>query len=62
METKTAAKKDTIVEELVRAGSILSRELDFKSLISTLVDQSMDITKSDISCLYLSGNSADSEN
>lgn len=47
------AKQDTIVEELVRAGSILSRELNFKSLISTLVDQSIDITKSDISCLYL---------
>ena len=54
METK----QNTIIEELVRAGSILSRELDFKSLISALVDQSIDITKSNISCLYLSGNSA----
>ncbi|NOY09575.1 MAG: PAS domain-containing protein [Spirochaetes bacterium] len=49
-------KKENVLEELVRAGSLLSRELEFKSLISTLVDQSLDITKSDISCLYISKN------
>ncbi len=46
--------KDSTLEELVRAGSLLTRELDFKALVATLVDQSRDITKSDISCLYIS--------
>ncbi len=48
-----ATKKSTF-EELVRAGSLLSREFDFKSLISTLVDQSLDISGSDLAALYLS--------
>ncbi|RKX84424.1 MAG: guanylate cyclase [Spirochaetes bacterium] len=61
MQAIKDVKKDTIIEELVRAGSILSRELDFKSLISTLVDQSLDITRSDISCLYLLDHAANGE-
>ena len=40
-------------DELIRAGSLLTRELDFKSLISVLVEQTIDISRSDLACLYL---------
>ncbi len=44
------------LEELTRAGELLTRELDFKKLLSRIVEQSIDITKSDMSCLYVSKN------
>lgn len=42
------------LEELTRAGELLTRELDFKLLVSRIVEQSIDITKSDMACLYVS--------
>ena len=42
-----------ILEELVRASSIMTKELDFKSLSRTLVEQTVDITGSDLGVLYL---------
>ncbi len=41
------------LEELARAGSLLTRELDFKTLLSVLVEQTLDITASDLAVLYL---------
>jgi len=41
------------LDELIRAGSLLARELNFKSLVSTLVEQTADITRSDLCALYL---------
>lgn len=49
MEVKAKSSMD----ELVRAGSLLSSDLDFKSLIAVLVEQAIDITRSDLACLYL---------
>ena len=46
-------KPETTLEEMVRAGSLLSEELGFKTRASVLVEQSLDITKSDLACLYL---------
>jgi adenylate cyclase len=43
------------LKELTRAGSQLTRQLDYQSLISIIVEQSLDITQSDLACLYLSG-------
>ena len=42
-----------ILEELVRASSIMTKELDFRSLSRTLVEQTVDITGSDLGVLYL---------
>jgi class 3 adenylate cyclase/PAS domain-containing protein len=47
-----AARKNT-ADELVRAGSLLAREFDFKNLVSTFVDQALDISGSDLAALYL---------
>ncbi|MBN1500363.1 MAG: PAS domain-containing protein [Spirochaetes bacterium] len=47
---------DQTLDELVRAGSILTAELDFKTLISVLVEQSQDISASSLSVLYLRKN------
>jgi adenylate cyclase len=41
------------LEELVRAGALLSRDMDFTSMASVLVEQSLDITRSDLACLYI---------
>lgn len=41
-----------VMDDLVRAGSLLSDNLDSKSIISVLVEQSLDVTKSDIACFY----------
>jgi len=43
-----------VLNELVRTGSILlSREMNYRELITALVEQSIDITRSDLSALYL---------
>ena len=44
------------LNELVRAGTLLSREIDFETLVSVLVEQSIDITHSDLASLYLHGD------
>jgi adenylate cyclase len=43
----------SVSEDLVRAGSLLSREFEFKSLVSAFVDQAADISGSDLAALYL---------
>jgi len=42
-----------LLDELVRAGSLLSQAADFKGMASALVEQSLDLTRSDLACLYL---------
>ncbi len=48
--------EDHTLDQLVRAGSILTSEIDFKSLISVLVEQSQDISASSLCALYLRKN------
>ena len=45
--------RENTLDELVRAGSLLSRDLNFKAIASVLVEQAIDITESDLACLYL---------
>jgi PAS domain S-box-containing protein len=42
-----------VLDELVRTGCLVSRELNFRELASTLVEQSIDVTRSDLACLYI---------
>jgi len=42
-----------VLDELVRASALLSNEYELKPLISVLVEQSLDITHSDVAALYL---------
>ena len=44
---------ERVLDELVRAGSLLSRDLNFKNMAGVLVEQTLDITKSDLACLYI---------
>ncbi len=53
-------KELLVLDELVRASALLADERDFKSLISILVEQSLDITRSDLAVLYLFKNRTDS--
>ena len=48
-----AASATQALDELVRAGVLLTRDMDFRSLMSSLVEQSIEFTKSDLACLYL---------
>lgn len=48
-----AQESTAALDELVRAGCLLTADLDFKSLVSSLVEQAIDITRSDLACLYL---------
>jgi adenylate cyclase len=43
----------SVLGELVRASALMADEGEFKQLISILVEQSQDITGSDLSCLFL---------
>ncbi|MFW6250800.1 MAG: adenylate/guanylate cyclase domain-containing protein [Alkalispirochaetaceae bacterium] len=42
-----------VLEELVRASSLLSQEISFRSVIASLVEQSLDVTRADLAVLYL---------
>ena len=42
-----------LLDELVRASGLLTSEISFQKLISVLVEQSVDITASDLAALYL---------
>jgi len=46
-------ERHTVLNELVRASSRLSGETDFKGLVSVLVEQSADYSRSDLACLYI---------
>lgn len=48
-----AAPTPQVLDELVRASSLLTAEMNFQKLISILVEQSVDITRSDAGALYL---------
>lgn len=52
-------KELKVLDELVRASALMADEGDFKSLVSVLVEQSLDITRSDIAVLYLFKDSED---
>ena len=52
--------KLNVMDELVRASSLLSGEFELKPLISVLVEQSLDITHSDIASLYFYSDSENS--
>jgi len=49
-------ERQTVLNELVRASGRLSAESDFKGLVSVLVEQSADYSRSDLACLYIYTN------
>ncbi len=53
-------KSINVMDELVRASSLLSGEFELKPLISVLVEQSLDVTHSDLAVLYLHTEPEDS--
>lgn len=52
-------QKDIMFDELIRVGSLLSNEIDLKTLISVLVEQTQDISSSDLAALYFKKNPDD---
>lgn len=53
-------ERHSVLNELVRASSRLSAESDFKGLVSVLVEQSADHSRSDLACLYTYTNQEES--
>jgi class 3 adenylate cyclase/PAS domain-containing protein len=41
-----------IIDDVIRASGLLTRDMNFKNLVSVLVEQSLDVTRSDISVFY----------
>ncbi|MDH4120367.1 MAG: PAS domain-containing protein [Deltaproteobacteria bacterium] len=54
--TLTGTQQAKTFDDLVRAGTLLSEQTEFKALVSTLVEQGLDITRSDLACLYVYAN------
>jgi len=48
-----AVRIENTLDELVRAGAALSGQQSFKGMVSVLVEQAMDVSRSDLACLYL---------
>ncbi|MCK5251040.1 MAG: guanylate cyclase, partial [Spirochaetaceae bacterium] len=46
-------ERNSVLNELVRASSRLSAESEFSNLVSVLVEQSADNSRSDLACLYV---------
>lgn len=55
------AQSSGALDELVRASSRLSRERRLNGLVSVLVEQALDITRSDLAALYLYQDSEDAD-
>jgi adenylate cyclase len=47
-----AAKAAPIMDNIIRAGSLLTRDMNYKNMISVLVEQSLDVTRSNLSVFY----------
>ena len=47
------------LDELVRAGTLLAGEMDFRSLASILVEQALDVSRSDLAALYVCADPGD---
>lgn len=45
-------QKTGMMDEIIRASSLLSRDMNYNNLVSVLVEQSLDVTRSDLSVLY----------
>jgi adenylate cyclase len=58
METPTETASGEVFSELIRASAILTRKTDASDLVSVLVEQAIDITRSDLACLYAYDESA----
>ncbi len=48
-------ERSEVLDELARASALLSNEVSSSRLVSILVEQSIDITRSDLAALYLCG-------
>jgi adenylate cyclase len=45
--------REEALEQIVRTSSLMSEEFNFRTLVSRLVEQAQDVTRSDLSALYL---------
>ena len=55
----SAAPERQTLDQLVRAGSLLAGEMDFGSLASILVEQALDVSRSDLAALYVCADPED---
>ncbi len=51
--TEAAIAERRTLDELVRAGSLLAGQTDFRALASILVEQALDVSRSDLAALYV---------
>ena len=49
---KKPEKKAPLMDNIIRASGLLTKDMNFKHLISVLVEQSLDVTRSDLSVFF----------
>ena len=49
---RTDISPESLLDELIRASQLLSNEFNLNNLMSILAEQALDITRSDLACLY----------
>ena len=52
-QTDPRASEEPVFDELVRVGALLTREFSVSGVVSVLLEQSVDVTASDLAAIYL---------
>jgi len=60
---RTKLPKETpLMDDIIRASGLLTRDLNYKNLVSVLVEQSLDVTRSNLSVFYAYSEGAEPGN
>lgn len=57
---KVKSKGNHLMDNLVRSSDLLTKDMNFRHLVSVVVEQSLDVTRSDISVFYMYKDETDS--
>lgn len=52
----SSEKDSSLVDHIIRVSSLLTRDLNYKNLVSVLVEQSLDVTRSNLSVFFTYNN------
>ncbi|MDA3809880.1 MAG: GAF domain-containing protein, partial [Spirochaetaceae bacterium] len=61
-KVKHQENKNSLMDDIIRASGLLTRDLNYKHLVSVLVEQSLDVTRSDLSVFYSYSDDEDKQN
>ena len=56
-----SANDTSLMDNIIRASGLLTRDLNYKRLVSVLVEQSLDVTRSNLSVFYVYSEGSESD-